>query len=127
VQIYECKIKTDAKGGYDWIFRAPQATLYDDEHKAVGLHYAGPTWELSDGSKTVGTVIHAQPASKQGAITWLLLKAKPLSNQGLLSEVIYIQRVDTTDGVAPAKSSCDAKRVGQEARVKYSATYNFFN
>jgi hypothetical protein len=54
MQIYECKAGSDGK--LVWTFREPQATLTADD-KVVGRHYAGPTWELEDGSAVVGKAI----------------------------------------------------------------------
>jgi len=46
-QVYDCK--ADANGKLVWQFREPIATLLLDG-KTVGRHYAGPNWELADGS-----------------------------------------------------------------------------
>jgi hypothetical protein len=46
-QIYECKAGSD--GALTWQFREPIATLITDG-KTIGRHYAGPNWELIDGS-----------------------------------------------------------------------------
>ena len=43
VQIYTCG-KNDA-GAFAWIFKAPEAQLFDTQKKQIGKHYAGPTWE----------------------------------------------------------------------------------
>ena len=50
-QVYECK--ADASGKLVWQFREPIATLLDDG-KTVGRHYAGPHWEMADGSTVNG-------------------------------------------------------------------------
>src|ERR1700716_2040596 len=52
-QVYECKAGNDGK--LAWAFREPVATLIADD-KIVGRHYAGPTWELTDGSAVAGKV-----------------------------------------------------------------------
>jgi hypothetical protein len=39
--------------------------------------------------------------------------------------VIYIQRLNTVGGVAPAEP-CDAKTVGSKKAVPYSADYVFY-
>ena len=57
-QVYECKAGADGKLG--WAFREPIATLLADG-KTVGRHYAGPSWEHSDGSAVVGKVAAAAP------------------------------------------------------------------
>src|SRR5690349_16102193 len=46
-QVYECK--TNDAGALVWQFREPIATLFENG-KTVGRHYAGPHWELTDGS-----------------------------------------------------------------------------
>ena len=50
-QVYECKAGADGK--LAWAFREPVATLLLDG-KTVGRHYAGPSWEHTDGSAVVG-------------------------------------------------------------------------
>lgn len=121
VQIYTCQATAT---GYGWVFKAPEATLYS-HGVAVGKHYAGPTWEFLDHSKVVATKI-AGFTPDPSAIPWLLLQASSHEGRGLMSNVTYIQRFDTTGGLAPA-SGCDADHVGSEARVDYTATYLFYD
>src|SRR5207344_1908433 len=52
-QVYECKTNSD--GELAWQFREPIATLMIDG-KTVGRHFAGPGWELADGSAVTGKV-----------------------------------------------------------------------
>src|SRR5882762_6860260 len=40
--------------GTAWVFKAPEAVLFDSAGNVVGIHYAGPSWESRDGSKVVG-------------------------------------------------------------------------
>ena len=56
VQIYECRASKDRPGVYEWAFVAPDAELFDRNGNSVGRHYAGPHWELADGSKVVASV-----------------------------------------------------------------------
>ena len=51
VQIYVCRVKGAAN---EWGFKAPEAELTDAQDRLFAKHYAGPTWETSDGSKIVG-------------------------------------------------------------------------
>src|SRR5882672_11616601 len=51
VQIYECSRKGDS--AYEWAFKAPEAALANRSGKSLGKHYAGPTWESTDGSTVV--------------------------------------------------------------------------
>ena len=116
MQIYECR---DRK----WSFVAPEAELWDSHGRKIGSHYAGPVWELADGSKVVGAVKQRADAPAAGAIPWLLLGAKSVGNEGGFSKVTSIQRVSTVGGTAPA-GGCEQQ--GAEARVYYSADYYFF-
>src|SRR5574342_75421 len=56
VQIYECRTSSKDPTRFEWVFKAPEAELFDNAGKMIGKHYAGPTWEANDGSKVVGTV-----------------------------------------------------------------------
>jgi hypothetical protein len=120
IQIYTC----DAKGdGFEWSFKAPEANLFDNQGRQVGTHFAGPTWKIDDGSEVVGEVVAKADAPEPSAIQWLLLRAK---GSGVLSAVAYIRRAETEGGIAPS-TGCDASHVSQQARMRYSATYQFFS
>ena len=69
-QVYECKAGADGK--LAWAFREPVATLLADG-KTVGRHYAGPNWELNDGSAVVGKMAGSAPGATAGDIAWLKL------------------------------------------------------
>src|ERR1700761_6470625 len=103
------------------VFKAPEAQLMEKD-KAVAKHYAGPTWEATDGSKIVGKVVETVPAPNQGDIPWLLLTAQS-TGQGLFAGVRFVQRVETQGGAA-AQMACPT--AGMELRVPYTATYRFF-
>ena len=122
VQIYAC----EAKGqGFEWVFKAPEANLFDAHGLQVGSHFAGPTWKANDGSVVVGEVAGRADAPAAGAIPWLLLRAKSRDGSGVLSTVAFIRRADTRGGAAPA-AGCDAAHSGAQARVRYYAAYQFF-
>jgi hypothetical protein len=124
-QIYRCNVSSAAPTGFEWAFVAPEANLFDSSGKKIGKHYAGPTWELNDGSKVVGEVRAKDDGPDAGAIPWLLLAAKSGPGAGMLGQVQAIQRIATVGGRAPA-SGCNAEREGQEARVGYKASYYFY-
>jgi Protein of unknown function (DUF3455) len=126
VQIYVCSARKDDPSRYEWSFSAPEAELYDLSGKRIGKHYAGPAWETADGSKVVGELKARDDGPDANAIPWLLLTAKSNSGAGILARTTSIQRIDTTGGKAPL-GGCDAKQAGKEARVPYTATYNFFS
>src|SRR3979411_1053974 len=69
-QIYECKAGNDGK--LAWAFREPIATLIADD-KIVGRHYAGPAWELTDGSAVAGKVAASTPGATAKDVDWLRL------------------------------------------------------
>lgn len=121
VQIYDCKATAN---GFAWTFRAPVADLLKSNGKKAGTHYAGPTWEAKDGSTVVGSRV-AGVTVDPTAIPWLLLTAVSHTGDGKMSDVLTIQRLSTTGGLAPA-TGCDADHVGDEADVPYTADYVFY-
>jgi hypothetical protein len=123
VQIYECKPKPGNAGSFEWMFKAPEADLFDGDGKTLGKHYAGPTWESSDGSKVVGEVRARTDAPIKGAILWLRLSAKSVEGSGALGHVKSIQRINTAGGAAPLE--CTESDSGKLLRVPYAATYVF--
>ncbi len=125
VQIYQCKAKSDDPAKYEWALKAPEAELTGAGGAPVGKHYAGPTWESTDGSKVVGQVKARDPGPDASAIPWLLLEAKSTSGDGVLGRITAIQRVDTVGGKAPA-DGCSREAEGKEARVSYKARYLFY-
>lgn len=125
VQIYECAAATDAPGQYRWVFKAPEAELLDRAGRKIGKHYAGPTWELDDGSKITGTVQARADAPDAAAIPWLRLAARSAPGNGALHGTTSILRLDTVGGTAPA-AGCGATEVGKQARIAYQATYQYY-
>src|SRR5207237_289572 len=76
VQIYVCPVSAATKP-------TPHAILLKDdgdEGELVAIHFAGPTWQATDGSKVVGQVVEHAPAPDPDGVDWLLLEAK--SNEG---------------------------------------------
>ena len=125
VQIYECRASAARPGAYEWAFVAPDAELFDRQGRNIGRHYAGPHWELDDGSKVVASVKARADAPQAEAIPWLLLSARSVGPEGLLSKVSSIQRTNTVGGKAPL-TGCSQATAGTSARVRYTAHYYFF-
>jgi len=121
VQIYACGKNTT--GAWTWVFKAPEAQLFDAKKKQIGKHYAGPTWERLAGGKVVGAVKASAPGSA-GAIAWLLLDVKSRDGAGVFTDAKGILRIDTKGGLAPTQG-CDEAHAGAEARVPYTANYVF--
>ena len=125
VQIYECSASQDQRAGFEWVFKAPEAELADSTGRKIGKHYAGPTWELADGSKVVGEVKARDGGPDPEAIPWLLLSAKSNSGTGVFGQTRSIQRLQTAGGKAPS-APCGRDNAQQVARVPYTATYYFY-
>ncbi|HEX4808523.1 MAG TPA: DUF3455 domain-containing protein [Bryobacteraceae bacterium] len=123
-QIYTCRAG-GSDGGPAWSLKAPDATLFNVRGQAVAKHFAGPTWEATDGSSVKGKVVTTAPAPNPDAIPWLLLSAASHAGNGIMSKVENIQRVKTVGGKAPA-TGCDASHIGAEASVPYEADYYFY-
>jgi hypothetical protein len=109
----------------EWTFKAPEAELRDRANRIFGRHYAGPTWEASDGSSVVGEVAARDAGPDPNAIPWLLLRATSTSGRGVLSETKSILRIGTSGGKAPA-DGCNEALIGKELRVPYQAEYYFY-
>jgi hypothetical protein len=117
-QVYECKAGADGK--LAWAFREPIATLLSDG-KTAGRHYAGPNWELSDGSAVVGKLAASAPGETAADIAWLKLDAASHRGSGTLSDVITVQRINTKGG--KLEGACDT--AGTYRSAPYSADYVF--
>jgi Protein of unknown function (DUF3455) len=117
-QIYECK--SDASGKLLWQFREPIATLLLDG-KTVGRHYAGPNWELADGSAVTGKLAGRAAGATAKDIPLLKLEATAQRGAGQLTAVATIQRLNTKGGVAEGPCA----PAGTFQSVPYSADYTF--
>ena len=143
-QNYMCLPAT--AGGVAWKFFAPQATLYVTVlglQPQLATHFlsanpeedglARPTWQHSiDSSKVWGKVykISTDPNYVEpGAIPWLLLEAAGHETGpdggSFLTQTAYIQRINTSGGVAPV-TGCTPATVGTLALVPYTTDYYFY-
>jgi hypothetical protein len=126
VQIYTCQPKEDNPQKYGWKLKAPEAVLLNEKGVEIGKHYAGPTWELKDGSKIQGKIQAKADSSTKNSIPLLLLNVTSYSGKGVMSGVSHIQRLATVSGQAPAKG-CDATtKKDVEVKVEYTADYYFY-
>lgn len=114
VQIYDCKDGA-------WVFRAPEAELYTLLGWPAGTHYAGPTWESTDGSTVKGARV-AGVTVDAASIPWLLLQANGHGGEGRMADVSYVQRLFTHGGNAPS-GACE---LGATVDVAYTALYTFY-
>jgi hypothetical protein len=112
-QVYDCI------NGH-WALMAPDAKLLNQEGSVIGRHFAGPTWQLNDGSWVKGRAVAKQVAPDATAVPWLLLES--VGGTGELGTVRFIQRTETHGGNVP-DGSCSQSAM---LRVPYTATYSFY-
>jgi hypothetical protein len=118
VQVYRWNAGTAT-----WDFVEPSAILIGHAgfQGVTGIHYAGPTWQTTNGSRVTGArVAGCSPAPN--AIPWLLLRGVTSQGPDLLKDTTYIQRVKTTGGLAPGRAGTPGEIVG----VQYTAEYYFY-
>ncbi len=125
------KYWSQAKAGsspvtYEWVFVAPEATLYDISNKKVGTHSAGPTWQLSATDSIYAqqfSPAKSAPGTEASSIDWLQLMPKTgKTPTGAFANVAYIQRIATRGGKAPTTLPLSA---GETIDIKYTAIYRF--
>jgi hypothetical protein len=115
VQTYQC-----TNGAFT--FLQPDAILQFNGRAQV-LHTRGPVWtSVVDGSSVSATVIGSAPSENANAIPQLLLGSTANRGPGLLANVQFVQRLDTTGGLAPTGACAD----GTTASVPYTADYTFW-
>lgn len=111
--------------GGSWSFVAPEATLYAEVgyFGEVGIHGVGPHWTSKSGSRVeaarvLGTGCRPDPT----AIEWILLKQTKATGPGIFGNITFIQRTNTTGGLAPT----DQGTLNELRQVPYTAEYYFY-
>ena len=133
VQIYQCNADPTKPNTFTWSFVEPRATLIADNGQVVN-HFVGPTWQAKDGSKVQATVANggqARVTVDRTAIPWLLLSATSTSagpDGDRLTNTTFIQRINTTGGLAPDPAECNQAAATAKTRkeVQYTADYLFW-
>ena len=129
--------------GFAWTFFGPQATLFNDGDEQSITHFLSPnpfesgmsraTWQHSRDTSTVWAMAVASSSSPAfvapGAISWLRLEVVgaqdgPTGDQ--LSATTFIQRLNTSGGIAPSTGCALSTDVGKKALVPYKADYFFY-
>jgi hypothetical protein len=123
VQIYECQLVANVP---QWVFQAPDASLYDASGAKVGVHGAGPSWRYLDRSSVKGEVVAKSASPEPTSVSWLLLKAIDEDGSGVMTRVEFIRRSDTHGGNPPT-TGCDAQHLAATARIPYTAIYTFYS
>jgi len=109
-----------------WSAAVPKADLFAPNDHQIGIHFAGPTWQLKDGSSVLG-IKRVGVSAPTGSldIDWLLVQAASTSvgpDGDRLAKTTWIQRVHTVGGKAPT-GPCGP---GGTASVPYEADYYFY-
>jgi Protein of unknown function (DUF3455) len=114
-----------------WLFTDPEATLYKTTGvpKPIGTHFLNfasgrPVWQLKDGSSVEAARTETVPGGT-GNIPWLLLEAVATTagpDGDRLTSTTWVQRLNTSGGVAPAGTCTPGGRIA----VPYSADYLFW-
>jgi hypothetical protein len=116
-----------------------------DSHMQTMTHYFGPNpdeggtvraaWQFKDSSTVWGRVMDGHSSSDPnfvapGAIPWLLVTVVGAQDgpagRDRLKDTTYIQRLNTTGGVAPSTGCSSSTDIGNSAFVPYTADYYFY-
>jgi Protein of unknown function (DUF3455) len=87
----------------------------------IGHHYAGPTWELTDGEVVKGKQSAAAPGATPGDAALLKLDIIEHRGSGILEDAKLVLRLTTRGGVL--KGACPT--AGELRAEPYSADYVF--
>jgi hypothetical protein len=134
--------------GFAWTLFTPQATLFNNADKQVTTHFFSPnpfelengalrpTWQHSQDTSTVWAATppiasSSDPAFVEpGAIPWLLLRVADAQDGPTgghkLTATTFIQRLNTSGGVAPSTGCAANSDIGAKALVPYTADYFFY-
>ena len=129
---------------FTWLFIGPQATLFNSTLQQVATHFHSTnpyqddaiqaTWQSSRDTSSVWAVKYKGSTDSAyvapDAIEWLLLEVKgaqagPTGGTTLVPAK-WIQRVNTSGGLAPPASECNAGTLKNRKLVPYEADYYFY-
>jgi hypothetical protein len=129
--------------GFKFTLFTPQATLFNSHNKQLDTHYFSPnpfeagtiraTWQARDTSTVWGLVEDTSSDPnfvRPIGIAWLRLKIvgaqEGPSGGDTLTETTYIQRLNTTGGLAPSAGCVSPADAGKQVFVPYTADYFFY-
>jgi uncharacterized protein DUF3455 len=134
--------------GFAWLLFTPEATLFSDNDKQVTTHFFSPnpaengtiraTWQDSRdtsivwGGKAISATHDTDPDFvAEHAIAWLLLPAAGVqegtTGSDTLTKTTFIQRLNTSGGLAPSDGCSQLSDVGAKAFRPYTADYFFYS
>jgi Protein of unknown function (DUF3455) len=147
-QNYICRT---SDSGYAWTLFGPRATLFltfkwinGDIRQQIATHFlsANPseggtpcaTWQTPIDTSAVWARAIATSRDPNyvapGSIAWLLLEVvgaqRGPTGGSMLTPTTFIQRLSTSEGVAPATGCSQSTNVGATALVPYTIDYFFY-
>ena len=141
--------------GVAFVLFTPEATLFNDDGKQLTRNFFSPnpqehnttpavfaagtiraTWQYSNDSSTVWGKVNPGESSSDAhfvapnAIAWLLVTVLHAENGptggDALSQTSFIQRLNTSGGLAPSQGCTSSADLGNSAFVPYTADYFFY-
>jgi hypothetical protein len=152
-QNYVCR---PSGAGFAYVLFTPEATLFGDDGGQVITHYFSPnpfepntdpkvvadgmiraTWQHRDTSRVWAKAHGTDPDGRKGVVTpdtsaiaWVLLDKvgvqKGPTGGDTLFKTTFVQRLNTTGGLAPSTGCSSLTDVGNTAFVPYTADYFFY-
>jgi hypothetical protein len=144
-QNYVCLPSGSSSSGVAFSLFTPQATLFNDDDGQIITHFFSPnpdedgrpiraTWEHSRDTSTVWAALDGLSDDRQfveeGAVAWLKLKVvgdeEGPTGGDKLTKTTFIQRLNTSGGLAPSIGCSSTADIGNRAFVPYTADYFFY-
>ena len=154
-QNYVCLPSAESKTGVAFKLFTPQATLFlplnftgNEFTQQIITHFFSPnpdpldngairaTWQSSRDTSTVWAATVQDGSSndpnfvRPGAVAWLLLEKKGTQRGATggedLSQTTFVQRLNTSGGLAPTTGCSLPAHIGTTAFVPYTADYFFY-
>ena len=138
-QNYVCQ---PSGGSFAFVLFTPQATLFNDADHQIITHFFSPnpdehgtiraTWENSRDTSTVWAALVPKGSITvdPNSIAWLKLEVVGAEDGPTggdkLSDTKFVQRLNTSGGLAPSTGCSSATDVGHKAFVPYTADYFFY-
>ena len=138
-QNYVCQ---PSGGSFAFVLFTPQATLFNDADHQIITHFFSPnpdeggtiraTWENSRDTSTIWAAVVPDGSATvdPNSIAWLKLAVVGAEDGptggGKLSDTKFIQRLNTSGGLAPTTGCSSLADVGNKAFVPYTADYFFY-
>ncbi|HUS08873.1 MAG TPA: DUF3455 domain-containing protein [Pyrinomonadaceae bacterium] len=134
--------KPNCPSGVAFTLFTPQATLFDAQEEQLTTHFFSPnplepgiiraTWQDSRDTSTVWASLVKSATVRTDSIPWLLLNVKDTGTQAgptggdRLTKTTFIQRLNTSGGLAPSTGCLSSFDLGHQAFLPYKADYFFY-